>query len=63
MIIPAIGPKNEPIVSTKDKIPILLRIGSQKTANIIPKKSISKPALFTLVLLGKKFIIEFCDGI
>ena len=26
-------------------------------------ESIIKPALFTLVLLGKKFIIEFCDGI
>ena len=32
-------------------------------ANIIPKKSITNPALFTPVLLGKKFIIEFCDGI
>ena len=51
------------MVSTKDKNPILLKTGSQKTANIIPKKSITKPALFALVLLGKKFIIEFCDGI
>ena len=58
----AIGPKKEPMVSTKDKNPILLKT-DPKTANIIPKKSITKPALFALVLLGKKFIIEFCDGI
>ena len=45
-MIPAIGPKNEPIVSTKDKIPILLRTGSQKTANIRPKKIINIPELF-----------------
>ena len=61
--MPAIGPKNEPKVSTKDKIPILLRIGSQKTANINPKKIIINPELLKLDLFGKKLIIEFRDGI
>ena len=51
------------MVSTKDKIPILLRIGSQKTANINPKKIIINPELLKLDLLGKKLIIDFCYGI
>ena len=57
------GPKNEPRVSTKDKIPILLRTGSQRTAHVNPKKIINIPELLWLNLLGKKLIIEFCDGI
>ena len=61
-MIPAICPKNEPIVSTKDKIPTLLRTGSQKTANIRPKKIINIQELYWLNLLGKKLIIEYYDG-
>ena len=63
IIIPAIGPKNELKVSTNDKIPTLLRIGSQKMANRRPKKIIKIPELLIVDFVGKKLIIEFCDGI
>ena len=49
----------DPIVSIIDKIPILLKIGSQKILIKNQKKIINEPLDFKLRFLGKKFIKAF----
>ena len=63
MINPKRGPKKQPIVSIKDKIPIWLRTGSQKILIKSPKNIIKKPLDFKLRFFGKKFNRVFWEGI
>ena len=61
-MIPKKGPKKEPIVSIKDKIPIWLNNGSQNILITNPKKEIMIAYFFKVSFFGRKFKREFCEG-
>ena len=63
MITPAIGPKNEPIVSIIDKIPDWLNFGSHNAPNTNPRITINNPEIVLSKLFGKKFNNVFWAGI
>ena len=63
MINPKRGPKKQPIVSIKDKIPIWLRTGSQKILIKSPQNIIKKTLKFKLRFYGKKFNRVFWECI
>ena len=63
IIIPNIGPKKEPKVSTNAKIPIWLNNGNQKIPIIKPIKAIIIAVFFIFNFVGKKLSNEFWVGI